>query len=48
LISAVPDGPALCSPASEMTASQQDGTLSLPGNPGSQVTAAEIDFTKCQ
>jgi len=48
LISAVPDGPALCSPASEMTASQQDGTLSLPGNPGAQITVAEIDFTKCK
>jgi len=48
LISVVPDGPALCSPASAMTTTQQDGTLSLPGNPGAQITVAEIDFTKCQ
>jgi len=48
LIYAVPDGPASCSPASASIIQQQNGTLLLPGAPGTQVAAKEIDFTLCQ
>ena len=48
LIYAVPDGPGLCSPPSQLTIFQQDGTSLLAGNPGAQITVAEIDFTRCE
>jgi len=48
LIYAVPDGPASCLPPSKLTIFQQDGSSFLTGNPGAQITAAEIDFSDCQ
>jgi hypothetical protein len=48
LIYAVPDGPALCRPPSKLTIFQQDGSSLLAGNPGAQITVAQIDFTDCE
>jgi hypothetical protein len=48
MIYAVPDGPGLCSPPSALTIFQQDGSSLLAGNPGAQITVAEIDFTRCE
>jgi len=47
LIYAVPDGAASCLPPFKVTTFQQDGSSFLTGNPGAQITAAEIDFSDC-
>lgn len=48
LIYAVPDGLASCIPPSRLAVFQQDGSSLLAGNPGAQITAAEMDFTDCE
>jgi len=48
LIYAVPAGPAACSPPSKLATFQQDGSSFLAGNPGAQITVAEIDFSACE
>ncbi|HVJ06382.1 MAG TPA: hypothetical protein VM578_11975 [Candidatus Saccharimonadales bacterium] len=47
-IYAVPDGTPSCIPSFGLEIFQQDGTSLLRGTPGVQLSAATINFTKCQ